>query len=183
MKIVKSCRAAGMLAPPELVVEALNAGGTGRFINDCWAREGGKKSVNVEPRGVWDADTNTPAIMMVATRRIRENEELVSDYGENFWKIVWRDLRVLQTEFWRRCAARVRYVERRLRDAGVPLPKLPEPLTGPIFIGAKPHIDPAKDAGEDADDAGAAGSDSEGGARVGRGGGRSSLAAALTGET
>jgi hypothetical protein len=171
-------------------VEALHAGGVGRFINDCWGRAEGAATVNVEPRAVWDAVQSVPVIIMVATKRIGANEELVSDYGPAFWKIVWRDLRVLQTEFWRRCSARVSYLERRLKDAGVPLPRLPEPLAGPLFIGAVPTIDAALDDGEDADDAGSE-SDGAGGAGAGAGGSArrrgaaaaSSLAAALTGDS
>lgn len=183
--IVKSCKDANLPKPPELVIEALEAGGIGRFINDCWGRQGGTETVNIEPRVVWDASTDTPAIVMTATKRITENEELVCSYGDEFWKVVWRDLRVLQTEFWRRCRARVNYVEDRLFEAGVKLPKLPEVLPGPLFIGAKPLIDPADDTSEDAevqlDEPNAV----EGGRRGGdaAGGGASSQAAERTGDS
>ena len=188
--IVESCRNANLPKPPTLVIEALNAGGIGRFINDCWSREGGKKTVNVEPRAVWDAEKMVPAIVMIAVKRIDENEELVSDYSESFWKVVWTELRVLQTEFWRRCAARVQFLERRLRDAGVPLPKLPDPLTGPVFIGARPQIDPADDSSDDEEDQGHE-SDSGGGrqrggaagsAAAGSGADKSRMAAAVSGD-
>ena len=184
--IIERCRNASLIKPPQLVVEALGAGGVGRFINDCWAREGGKATVNVEPRAIWDAEANAPAIVMVAIKRIKQHEELVADYGEAFWEVAWRDLRVMQTEFWRRCAARVKKLEERLEDAGIPLPELPEPLAGPLFIGSAPRIDPALDDSKNAA-VGRADSDSEGGRRrqrrLGAAAGASSLAAALTGDS
>ncbi len=135
---------------PELVVESLHSGGVGRFINDCWGRKDGEESVNVEPRAVWDDVQQVPAIVMVVTAPggIGPHEELVSNYGPEFWKIVWRDLRVLQTEFWRRCSARVSFLEARLAGAHVPLPRRPDVLAGPLFVGTKPALE---DVPEDAE--------------------------------
>jgi hypothetical protein len=135
---------------PDLVVESLHSGGVGRFINDCWGRKNGEQSVNVEPHAVWDAVQQVPAIVMVVTAPggIGPHEELVSNYGPEFWKIVWRDLRVLQTEFWRRCSARVSFLEARLAGAQVPLPRRPDVLAGPLFVGTKPALE---DVPEDAE--------------------------------
>jgi hypothetical protein len=181
--IAKRCIAAALPEPPTLVVEAQNAGGIGRFINDCWSREAGEDTVNVEPRAVWDAEKKAPAIVMVAIKRIKENEELVCSYGEGFWQVVWKDLRVLQSEFWRRCKARVRFLEERLTRKGVPLPKLPDPLTGPLFIGAKPLINPADETGEDAvDQLQQSGSDADLGGGDAAGGVSSRDATAVTGD-
>ena len=152
--VEKHCKKTGVPKPPDLTIESLHEGGVSRFINDCWGRKDGKKAVNVEPRAVWDPVLKLPVIMMVVTKRggLGPNEELISDYGPEFWKIVWRELRVFQTEFWRSCSARVSYLERRLRDANVPLPKLPEALAGPLFIGSAPELDPDEDDGEDAEE-------------------------------
>ena len=38
----------------------------------------------------WDNTTHTPQIVLAAMKSIKEGEELLYDYGNSYWKIMWR---------------------------------------------------------------------------------------------
>jgi hypothetical protein len=70
------------------IFDGFEHGTVARFINDWRYRPEGKRAVNCEAMPVWDPDRHLPAIVISATRDIDPGEELVLDYGRNFWRVV-----------------------------------------------------------------------------------------------
>jgi hypothetical protein len=64
--------------------------GIGGMINDPWTPSSFvKRKANLMAIEHWDEETNTPQIVMYATRGIEKGDELLYHYGEKYWKVAW----------------------------------------------------------------------------------------------
>jgi len=124
-----------------LVLESRDKGGVGRFVNDCWSRPGGTECVNVVPEAMWDPVLRVPTLIIRTTKVVKEGEELVSDYGEAFWRFVWRDLRKSHTQYWRKVSPRCDSLEKLLTQHGIPLPRKPAPTPPRRYMEASERPD------------------------------------------
>jgi len=62
-------------------------------INDPWTPPGlAKRQANLQPVLLFDAVSQTPQIVLFATRRIEKDEELLYKYGIQYWKVMWKRL-------------------------------------------------------------------------------------------
>ena len=65
----------------------------GGKINDPWSPPGlPKRKANLHAMHHWDSETNTPQIVLVATGTIKEGDELLCNYGKEYWKTMWLHL-------------------------------------------------------------------------------------------
>lgn len=80
---------------------------------------------------IWDERRALPAVLFVATRHITRGEELVIDYGNEYWTVVWKHLVRAQFEFWARIQPPCEALEQTLREKLGPdgLPDKPQPQT------------------------------------------------------
>ena len=71
----------------DLVIDSLRAGNAVRFMNDCFARRGGRQTINVSPRFLFDAVSHKPNcfILVSADCGTKKGEEVVTDYGREYW--------------------------------------------------------------------------------------------------
>jgi hypothetical protein len=110
---------------PTLIVESFQYGNIARFINDCWAREGGRKTINAKSELVWDAKNGVPQVLIKAIKWIGKDDEIVSDYGEDFWKKFRKCNMIFQTNYWKYASQRVKHLEDMIQRRGL---RLPEPI-------------------------------------------------------
>lgn len=74
---------------PLLCVDPMDKGNEARFINDQWAPPGMPHAcANVRAALAWDRVQAIPHLIITATRTIYPGEELLLDYGENYWKYI-----------------------------------------------------------------------------------------------
>lgn len=71
-----------------LRINARNKGGVARFINDCWSPYGlPERKPNCFVALVFDEKVKLPRMVLFATATINEGEEVIVDYGPDYWKI------------------------------------------------------------------------------------------------
>lgn len=76
---------------PRIIIDGEKS--IGGVVNDPWTPWGfPKRKANLESIEHWDASTNTPQIVLYATRDIEAGEELLYHYGEEYWKVTWKAL-------------------------------------------------------------------------------------------
>ncbi|KAF6255347.1 hypothetical protein COO60DRAFT_1462232 [Scenedesmus sp. NREL 46B-D3] len=81
----------------DLVIDSMEVGNENRFINCKWAREklpDGRPHLNCIARVVWVESRKRPAVRLFATRCIKVGEEIVADYGPDYWVAMGRSLQV-----------------------------------------------------------------------------------------
>lgn len=78
---------------PQLFISGRISGkkGVAAMINDPRSIGGTiALEANLMPFVDWDNTTHTPQIVLAAMKSIKEGEELLYDYGNSYWKIMWR---------------------------------------------------------------------------------------------
>lgn len=89
----------------------------GGMINDPWTPRGyPKREANLISIEHWDEETNTPQIVLYATRGIRQGEELLYHYGEEYWKVTWLTLMREHAEYAAAAALKCRRYRRQILD-------------------------------------------------------------------
>ena len=101
----------------DILINAETSGNESRFINDCWSPKGlTPRKPNCEVVLIFDGKDKLPRLFYFATRNIKSGEEIIVDYGPNYWKITFRTLmqthtraaletmdKCKQLESWLRC--------------------------------------------------------------------------------
>jgi len=101
---------------PRLVVENRWEGNTCGFVNDKFCRERADESVNVEAVVMWDARRKLPVVVFCTTRAVKREEELVVDYGDGYWKVVWKRLSKALTAHWAEYEPKCSILKRELNE-------------------------------------------------------------------
>lgn len=67
-----------------------------RFVNCKWGaeKEQEKRLANACAEVVFDEAASMPAVFLYATRRIDPGEEVMADYGDEYWRIMSRYLQM-----------------------------------------------------------------------------------------
>lgn len=104
-----------------MLVENKSVGVRARYANCCAFRESTYEEsvlqhVNIVAEIIWDDRRSLPAVLFVAARRIRRGEELVVNYGSDYWGIVWKHLVRANFEFWVRVQPRCEALEKAIRE-------------------------------------------------------------------
>lgn len=87
---------------PELVLDgnANDCVSLGGRINDSWSPAGlPGRNANVKAVTHWDSATDMPQVVFYAMRCIKKGEEILYHYGENYWKVMWKNLIVHHAGF------------------------------------------------------------------------------------
>ena len=108
----------------DLVIDSLHAGNALRFMNDCFARQGGRLTANVSPRFLFDAVSHKPNcfILVSADKGVKKGEELVTDYGRQYWNRIVRALLRAHGRFGDQARLLIGALGRRIEGAGLPVP-------------------------------------------------------------
>ena len=76
-----------------LFIDPEKAGGPARFINDKWTPRGlPLRKQNCYVQFIFDNVTKQPMIFWFAERDIKKGEELIGDYGQSYWRTVFKVL-------------------------------------------------------------------------------------------
>eukprot|EP00854_Cymbomonas_tetramitiformis_P001413 gene1413-2017_t len=86
---------------------------------------------------VWDAERGLPCVVFFATRDIKRHEEIITNYGKGYWRVVWKHLSRAHMEYWVRASPRVRAMENALVQRREDLPEKPPPMPPVIYQEAK----------------------------------------------
>eukprot|EP00854_Cymbomonas_tetramitiformis_P003205 gene3205-4051_t len=122
----------------QVLVENRWRGNKSRFVNDCWQREGGEaRHLNCVAEQVWDVERSLPCVVFFATRDIKRHEEIVTDYGKRYWRVVWKHLSRAHMEYWVQASPRVHAMEQALMERKEDLPEKPPPMPPVIYQEAK----------------------------------------------
>ena len=109
---------------PDLVVDPLRKGGVARFINSSWSPDGFKqRQINCEPCIVFHPEDHLPMIVYFAARKIRRGEEIIADYGPQFWNVAFKQLMTKHTHYCLKARAHCKVIEDAIRarnPGGVP---------------------------------------------------------------
>ena len=109
---------------PDLVVDPLRKGGIARFINSSWSPDGFKqRQINCEPCIVFHPEDHLPMIVYFAVRKIRRGEEIIADYGPQFWNVAFKQLMTKHTHYCLKARAHCKVIEDAIRarnPGGVP---------------------------------------------------------------
>ena len=78
----------------DMVIDGLSQGNALRFMNDSFARSGGRRTTNASPRYLFDSETRRPNCFMLCSREggVRKGDEIVADYGAEYWSRICRAL-------------------------------------------------------------------------------------------
>lgn len=108
----------------DLVIDSLHAGNAVRFMNDCFARRGGRLTANVSARFLFDSVSHKPNcfILVSADGGVRKGEELVTDYGREYWNRIVRALLKAHGRFGDQARMIIAALSERVEEAGLPLP-------------------------------------------------------------
>ena len=108
----------------DLVIDSLPAGNALRFMNDCFARSGGPRTCNAQPRFLFDADTRKPNCFILCTAKqgIRKGEEVVTDYGRAYWSRICRALLSAHGRYGDQARLLIEGLVRELRERGLEVP-------------------------------------------------------------
>ena len=98
-----------------------------RSIGDTW-----KKEANLTTITDWDNESNTPQIVLMAVRDIKKGEELLYDYGNSYWKVMWKNMMLSHAEYAVRTEAENSVLEAALQVA---------PMSDGISSGSSSSID------------------------------------------
>jgi len=74
----------------DLIIESLYYGNEVRFMNDAYGRAGSDATVNARASIVWDRVRQWPCILVRAIHPIERGDEIICDYGDDFWNKVAR---------------------------------------------------------------------------------------------
>jgi len=75
-------------AKRQLRVDASRAGGEARFINDKWAPEGlPARSPNCYIELIFDGEAKEFFLVFFASKRIPKGQEIIADYGPDYWRV------------------------------------------------------------------------------------------------
>ena len=112
----------------DLVIDSLHAGNALRFMNDCFARAGGPRTCNAQPRYLFDADTRRPNCFILCTAKqgIKKGEEIVTDYGRAYWNRICRALLSEHGRYGDQARVLIEGLVRELREEGVEVPRAKE---------------------------------------------------------
>lgn len=81
-------RARGYDGPNGVRIDASKAGGEARFINDQWAPGGlPARTANCYIELVFDGDAHEFLLVFFASKRIKKGEEIIANYGPDYWKV------------------------------------------------------------------------------------------------
>ena len=81
-------RRRGFKGSATLRVDASKAGGEARFINDKWSPGGlPARRANCFVELIFDGDAKEFMLVFFASRKIRKGEEVIADYGPDYWKV------------------------------------------------------------------------------------------------
>lgn len=99
-----------------LFVNAERKGGLSRFINDIWTPTGyPKKAANCYMRVVIDQETSLPMAVVYSQAKIKKGEEVLIEYGEQYWNVMFRGMLGRLTDYSldasQRCDKLLEYVE------------------------------------------------------------------------
>ncbi len=76
---------------PDLIIDAAKKGGIGRFFNDNMFRNNEYQSAQAVNVGVtWVYDLSLPHLVLFASKDVEKGEELISNYGSDFWDVMCR---------------------------------------------------------------------------------------------
>jgi len=109
----------------DLIVESLYYGNEVRFMNDCYGRSGADATVNAHASIVWDRERQWPCILVRATYPIAKGDEIVCDYGDEFWNKVARSLMMDHASYADEVRELIRDTEEWMRINQVPVPSRP----------------------------------------------------------
>jgi len=156
---------------PELHLDALKKGNIARFVNDNTYRQGEEEfkgiTANLETQFIFLKEPDQHSTIHLAfytTRSVRAGEELISQYGENYWAVINKQLQGDHRQFYEYVEPYTRGLERLCLTRGVPLPSHPPAnWTVPGEDLFTPKVKPYPPLSSPADDDGGSASGSDGG--------------------
>ena len=105
-----------------LRVDASRRGGYARFINDTWTPPGlPPREANVHVELTYDEEAKLPMLIFYADRDLVKGEEVIVDYGPDYWKVTLRQLQRAHSDAARRDRARCAELEAWLAAEHAPL--------------------------------------------------------------
>jgi hypothetical protein len=129
----------------DMVLDACKYGNIGKFINDNKYRGDGEDEAqlsNVKVLWVYD---KLPHLLFYATEDIEAGEELIQDYGHEFWSITSRQILVDQWRYHNYIIPYNKELTALCEELSIPLPKKPSYLLESYkFFDHKPLSYPLK---------------------------------------
>jgi hypothetical protein len=116
---------------PNLLIDAQYYGGIARFVNDSRYRHsetinGEGSSMNISPTFLFYQ--GTVHIAFYAVRDIKQKEELISHYGDDFWRICTGQMLIDHREYYKYITQYNKKLIELCRKNNVPLPPKPDYL-------------------------------------------------------